>query len=152
MAGREPLGRVTAEDLDAFGRQLPVAFPEADDVFLQYGVASEVLIQPIGPQWWARAIAGSRSEPYFVKQAEDEPGRFLHLHRVMSLAAHLLECQPLVGFDAMVSDLRSRTLAGAANELAAAHRFLASGHTAEFTSGAASPVRTSTSSSMGTSR
>jgi hypothetical protein len=43
----------------------------------EYAVASEVLINLIGLEWWAGALAGSRSDSYFTKDVEVGLSRFI---------------------------------------------------------------------------
>jgi hypothetical protein len=43
----------------------------------EYAVASEVFINLIGLEWWAGALAGSRSDSYFTKDVEVGLSRFI---------------------------------------------------------------------------
>jgi hypothetical protein len=100
---------------------------------IEYVVASEVLINVLGPDWWADRLA-SGSESYFVRDREDVRGRFVHQHRVVSLANGLLTCQRRPGFAEQLVKFRARSLIGVLHEVGVARLLIKSGHSVEFVS------------------
>jgi len=106
-------------------------FPDADEALIEYTVASEVLINVLGPQWWKERLADG-SESYFAKDRSDTLGRFVHQHRVVSLANGLLAGQGLPGFVDQLEKFRRRSLIGVLHEVGTAHLLATSGHKVEF--------------------
>lgn len=129
---REPRFPVTAEHVREWAQEVRSRFPDADEVFYDYTVASEVIINILGPSWWALRLAGSKADPYFVKDAEDTPGRYRHQSRVIVLARDLLRCQDAPGFAEQLDQIRPRSLIGVFHEIRVAALLRASGHAVEF--------------------
>jgi hypothetical protein len=132
MAGL-PQFPLTAADIANFRRDAGTRFPDEDTSLIEYVVASEVLINVLGPDWWADRLAGG-SESYFVKEREDVRGRFVHQHRVVSLANGLLTCQRRPGFAEQLVKFRARSLIGVLHEVGVARLLIKSGHSVEFVS------------------
>jgi hypothetical protein len=105
MSG-SPRFPLTAADIASFRRDAQKQFLDADTSFIEYAVASEVLINVLGPDWWGDRLAGG-AESYFVKDREDVRARFIHQHRVVSLANGLLTCQRRPGIRRTAREVQS---------------------------------------------
>lgn len=124
---------LTAADITQFRNEAEEQFPEADTSLIEYAVASEVLLSVLGPDWWTERLAGG-TEAYFLLDRDDVPGRFVHQHRVVSLANGLLTCQKRPGFAEQLVKFRARSLIGVLHEIGVARLLIRSGHDVEFVS------------------
>jgi hypothetical protein len=129
---RQPSLPVTTEDVAEFRRSVLTRFPTGGPVMTSYAVANEIVLNVFGPAWWAERLAGDGADPYFVKGRTDDPGRYLHQHRVIGLARDLLRCQYAPGFREQLDVMRTRSLVGLFHELRVARMLLDNRHTVEF--------------------
>lgn len=129
---RQPRFPVTAEHLAEITRDAAAQFPDGGQALLDYTIASEVIINILGPSWWATRLTGERPDPYFLKDADDEPTRYMHQHRVVVLGRDLLSCQDAEGFAEQLDDMRTRSLIGVFHEVRTAGMLRRSGHSVQF--------------------
>jgi hypothetical protein len=131
MAGDAP-APVTAAQIAQFEAEFRRRHPNADEVFLAYGVASAVILAIMGPAWWQAKLASERGDPYLAGDRADEPGRYIHQTRVYYLARDLQACQNVPGFREQLEALRTRSLIGVMHELRVAQTLIRRGHEVSF--------------------
>src|SRR4051812_41613925 len=127
---RRPKFPLTSHDVATIEAETRRAFPNHDAEFRRYAVASEVIINILGPEWWSSRLTGEKADPYFVK--EDDASRYLHQHRVSALGYDLLRCQHFPGFAEQCDEMRQRSLSGVWHELHVARMLADNGHAVAF--------------------
>jgi hypothetical protein len=120
----------TTSDVKTSRQELAERFPDATPEFVDYGVASEVVINVFGPAWYERRLVGSRADPHF--RAGDAENPYIHQARVIQLGNDLLVCQHLGGFAELRDELAARSVHAVAHEVRVARMLHQSGHHVQF--------------------
>jgi hypothetical protein len=109
-------------------------FASSGYVMQWYGMAMEVVLTTLGPEWWKKNCITNAVKPdeFLALPDNSENGRYNHQDRIIKLGHMLYALEDSNGYDAFISSLKTRDLAPTFFELWVANILMQNGYEVEF--------------------